>query len=140
MSAHLTEKEEKIKEILERLVQESAKGTLVVVEGKKDVRALRDLGVEGKIVPVKSSGKPLLDVISELEQTGTNKVILMLDFDRRGKELTAKMRRHLEGTGIVPDTTFWGQIFGLAGRDIKDVEGLAAYMETLERKYQRNSF
>ena len=125
---------------MERLTQESANGTPVVVEGKKDIEALRVLGVEGEMIPVKASGKSLLHIVSKLENSGKEEVILMLDFDRRGKELTAKLRHHLEGSAIATNTTFWGEIFGLIGKDVKDVEGLAAYMETLRKKSKRSSY
>jgi len=139
LSTHLKDKEEKIREILERLIQESAKGIPVVVEGKKDIEALRLLGVEGEMIPVKASGKSLLYAVSKLENSDKGEVILMLDFDRRGKELTAKLKRHLEGSPIATNTTFWGEIFGLIGKDVKNVEGLATYMETLRRKSERSS-
>lgn len=134
MSAHLKEKEEKILQILEGLAEESGKGTLIIVEGKKDIEALRLLGMKGKIVSAKTGGKTLLDVISEIEETEVQGVILLLDFDRRGKELTKNLRQHLEKTCIKPNLMFWRSIHRLVGAEVKDVEGLASYMETLKRK------
>lgn len=134
LSARLKQKEEKILHILERLAEETARGTLIIVEGKKDVEALTTLAVEGKMVCAKTGGKSLLDVISEIEKTGRREVILLLDFDRRGKEWTKRLKRHLEQAGITPNTTYWTELFGFVGKEIKDVEGLAAYLETLKSK------
>ncbi|MEM3696408.1 MAG: toprim domain-containing protein [Candidatus Bathyarchaeia archaeon] len=134
MLAHLKEKEEKILQILEQLAQENQKGTPIIVEGKKDIEALKALNVEGKIISAKTGGKRLLDIISELEKTKTQKVILLLDFDRRGKELTKNLVKHIEKMGVEVNLRFWSELLGLAGKELKDVEGLATYIETLKKK------
>ncbi|MDH7476936.1 MAG: toprim domain-containing protein [Candidatus Bathyarchaeota archaeon] len=134
MSTHLKEKEEKILQILEQLTEETQKGTPIIVEGKKDIEALKALNVEGKIISAKTGGKSLLDTISELEKTQTQKVILLLDFDRRGKELTKNLKKHLERMRIEVNLKFWRELLGLLGKELKDVEGLATYIETLKKK------
>jgi 5S rRNA maturation endonuclease (ribonuclease M5) len=131
----LKEKEEKISEILSALAQESAKGTVILVEGKKDVETLRALGVEGPIVTVKTGGKSFLDVISELE-IKTSKVILFLDFDRRGKQGTNRLKRDLERAGIKVDLEFWLGLLKSIGKDVQCVEGLNAYLRNLRIKTQ----
>ncbi|HVP93010.1 MAG TPA: hypothetical protein VMS94_04635, partial [Acidobacteriota bacterium] len=68
MSTHLKDKEEKILQILKYLAEESAKGTPIIVEGKKDIETLRILDVEGTIIAAKTGGKTLLDTISEIEK------------------------------------------------------------------------
>ncbi|MGC9346066.1 MAG: toprim domain-containing protein [Candidatus Bathyarchaeales archaeon] len=134
MSTRLKEKEEKILRFLECLTEESAKGTPIIVEGRKDVETLRALAVEGEIISAKTGGKSLLDVICEVEKSGAREVILLLDFDRRGKEWTKRLKQNLEKAKIKPNTTFWIKISELVGREVKDVEGLVAYMETLKRR------
>ena len=134
MSAHLKEKEEKILQVLECVAEESAKGTPIIVEGKNDVEALRNLAVKGKIISAKTGGKSLLDVISEVEKTSASEVILLFDFDRRGKEWTKRIRQQLERARIKPNTRFWRELLTLVGREVKDVEGLTTYMETLKSK------
>lgn len=134
LSTHLKEKEEKILQVLERLVKESAKGIPIIVEGKKDVEALRALAIEGKIIEAKTSGKSMLDVISEVEECETQEVILLLDFDRRGREWTKRLKQYLEKMQIKPNIFFWKKLLSIAGREVKDVEGLASYMATLKKK------
>lgn len=134
LSAHLKEREERLERLLERLAEESARGTPIVVEGKKDIAALRALGVEGQTISVKTSGKSLLDAVCEIEHARVRRVILLLDHDRRGKDGTRRLKKHLEEAKITPDLAFWNQIFGLVGREVKDVEGLTAYMERLKSK------
>ena len=135
MLRRLKEKEEKISEILSALAQESAKGTIILVEGKKDVETLRALGVEGPIVTVKTGGKSFLDVVSELE-TKTSKVILFLDFDRRGKQDTNRLRHGLERAGLKVDLEFWLGLLKSIGKDVQCVEGLNAYLGNLRIKTQ----
>ena len=134
MSTHLRDKQDKILQILECLIEESARGKPIIVEGKKDLEALRTLGVQGKIVTAKTGGKSRLDLISEIEKAGSQEVILLLDFDRRGREWTAFLRQNLEKARIRTDMTFRRELIRFAGRELKDVEGLAGYMQTLSEK------
>jgi len=130
----LQRKAERLTQLLEKLAKETAKGTLIVVEGQKDVSALHQLGIEGNIVSSKTSGKSFLDTLTEIENRKVSDVILLLDFDRRGVEWTHRLKQHLEKTRIKPNMTFWNQLYGLVGRDLKDIEGLPAYLETLKKK------
>jgi 2,5-diamino-6-(ribosylamino)-4(3H)-pyrimidinone 5'-phosphate reductase len=125
---------EKIQKLLERLAKQSAKGTPIVVEGKNDIQSLHKLGVTGDIILAKTSGKSFLDVLGEIEQRERSEVILLFDFDRRGKEWTHRMACRLEGIKIAPNLLFWKMLLGLVGRDVKDIEGLAAYLETLRNR------
>ena len=134
LQRRLKEKEEKATEALARLADESAKGTPILVEGKKDVEALRALGVAGPVVTVKTGGKSFIDVVSELEEKNTVKVVLLLDFDRRGKQGTNRLRRNLEGTGIKVELAFWLALLGTIGKDVQCIEGLNAYMKTLRTR------
>ena len=134
MSAALQRKAERLSELLAKLGTESTKGVPIVVEGQKDVGALRQLNVEGRIVSSKTSGKSFLDILTEIENLRVREVILLLDFDRRGVEWTHRLKQHLEKTRIKPNIAFWNELYGLVGRDLKDIEGLPAYIETLGNK------
>jgi 5S rRNA maturation endonuclease (ribonuclease M5) len=125
---------EKIQKLLERLAKQSAKGTPIVVEGRKDIQSLHKLGITGDIILAKTSGKSFLDVISEIEKKERSGVILLFDFDRRGKEWTHRMSLRLEGMKITPNCLFWRMLLGLVGHDVKDIEGLATYIETLKNR------
>jgi 2,5-diamino-6-(ribosylamino)-4(3H)-pyrimidinone 5'-phosphate reductase len=134
LSTSLKEKEEKILRVLECLAEESAKGTPIIVEGKKDIETLKTLAVKGKIITAKTGGKSLQDVIFEVENIGAQEVILLFDFDRRGKEWTKRIKQQLERARIKPNITFWRELLTLVGREVKDIEGLTTYMETLKSK------
>jgi 5S rRNA maturation endonuclease (ribonuclease M5) len=133
----LQEKEERITNVLATLAEESAKGTPILVEGKKDVNALRNLGVKGPVWSVKTGGKSFIDVVSEFEESKASRVILLLDFDRRGKEGTKRLQLNLEKAKIKTDVEFWRALSWLAGRDVQCVEGLVAYLENLTARIGR---
>jgi len=139
VSTKLKDKETKIQQIIAKLAEESSKGKPIVVEGKKDTQALWELGINGRILTVKSGGKSFLESTIELEKLGTSEVILLLDLDRRGKEGTFRLKRNLEGVRIKANTKFWTDLQGLVGRDIKCIEGLTTYLNTLHQKAMRPS-
>ncbi len=134
MSTRFKEKQEKIEKILSRLVDASAKGKPVVVEGKKDEQALRELGVCGLVLTVKTGGRSFLDVTGEIENLSSREVVLLLDFDRRGKEGTLKLKQDLERAKIKANTMFWAKLKGLVGRDIQCIESLPSYLCMLAQK------
>jgi 2,5-diamino-6-(ribosylamino)-4(3H)-pyrimidinone 5'-phosphate reductase len=134
LSTRLKEKEEKILQVLEALAEESAKGTPIMVEGKKDVEALRSSGVAGTLLTVKTGGKTFLDAVYEIEKMKVPEVILLLDFDRRGKQGTKRLKHSLERAKIKPNIKFWRQLAALAGKEIQCIESLTAYLNTLRAK------
>jgi 2,5-diamino-6-(ribosylamino)-4(3H)-pyrimidinone 5'-phosphate reductase len=129
---------ERILTLLERLAKQSAKDTPIVVEGRNDIQALHKLGITGDIILAKTSGKSFLDVLNEIEKKEKHQVILLFDFDRAGKEWTRRLASCLEGAKIIPNLFFWRMLLGLVGREVKDIEGLATYLETLKKRSSKS--
>lgn len=134
MSTRLKEKEEQILQVLKQLAEENRSGKPIIVEGQKDAETLRELGINGQIIFAKTGGKSLLDVVSEIEVAGASEILMLLDFDRRGKELTERLKRHIEKAGVRANMYYWLKLSSLVGKEVKDVEGLAKYMKTLKSK------
>jgi 5S rRNA maturation endonuclease (ribonuclease M5) len=134
LSTHLEEKLEKIEQLLARLVEESGKGALIVVEGKKDAEALKTLGVDGAVVTVKTGGKSFLEATTEIDASGAREVILFLDFDRRGREGTKRLQMSLERDKIKVDTQFWRELHSLVGKEVSCIESLPSYLDTTQQK------
>jgi 5S rRNA maturation endonuclease (ribonuclease M5) len=130
----LTDKKEKILQALSEIAAESTKGILIIVEGKKDMDALRNFGVTGPVLTAKTGGKSFIHLLNEIELTQPREVVLLLDFDRRGKEATARFAAGLERARIKPDLIFWRSLRALAGREVQCIESLTSYLQTLERK------
>ena len=124
----------KIEQILAQLTEESRKGKLIVVEGKKDAETLQELGVNGTILTVKTGGKSFLQAAQEIESLGVSEVILLLDFDRRGKEGTKRLQESLERGKIKVNTKFWRELSGLMSREIQCIECLTSYLRNLQEK------
>lgn len=126
------EREEKTQKIISEIYEESDKGKLIIVEGKKDAQALRELGFNGRILEVKTGGKYFLDATAEIERVAAGEVILLLDFDRRGVQGTQRLKENLERTRIKVNTRFWQNLQYLVGRKINCIESLTSYLQTLQ--------
>lgn len=87
------ERLERLERVLARL-DEDSHGSPIVVEGLRDEAALRALGVTGEIM-VYNRGGSVLDVADRLR--GRRSVVLLLDWDRKGGQLTRLLRAQLEG-------------------------------------------
>ncbi|KYH41566.1 MAG: hypothetical protein AYL31_004110 [Candidatus Bathyarchaeota archaeon B26-1] len=138
MSTRLEERLERILRVIENLAREAAMGVPIIVEGVKDLKALNRLNVKGDILLAKASGKTFLGLLGEIEERGKPEVILLLDFDRRGREWTRLLVENLERNKIKPNITYWRELRSLAGREVKDIEGLSRCVETLKRKVNRD--
>lgn len=130
----LERKLERIICLIEDLRSEAAKGALLLVEGEKDAEVLRDIGIECEILAVKSRGKSLQDVLDEIRWFGDREIILLMDFDRRGRELATHLVQNLERMKVKFNLSFWRELSRLLENDLKDIEGLATYIETLRRR------
>jgi len=134
LSTRLKEKREKLEQLISKLAEEAAKGNPMVVEGKKDAQALQEVGVNGSVVTVKTGGKSFFEATMEIERLDVGMVILLLDFDRRGREGTLRLKHDLERTKIKVNTRFWRELQGLVGREIQCIESLPSYLLTLQQK------
>jgi len=121
---------EELTSLIDGLSEEATKGVPIIVEGKKDALTLQKLGITGRIICVKISRKPLHDFLDEACQG--LEVIILTDFDRRGAQLSRAITQYLQGKSVKPNLHFWREIGSLIRRDVKDVEGLASYMEKLK--------
>lgn len=134
MSTHLKDRVEKIQEIITKLIEEANKGKLIVVEGKKDAQALQELGISGKILMLKTGGKSFLEATKQIETFNVSEVVLLLDYDRRGKESTKRLQQDLEHVKVKANVKLWRELHGLVGRELQCIESLPNYLETLKAK------
>jgi 5S rRNA maturation endonuclease (ribonuclease M5) len=134
MSRSLKRRLEEIQLLLDNLIAKAADGTPIIVEGLRDKESLENLEVKGDIISAKTAGKTFLDVLQEIENREKDEVILLMDFDKRGREMTTHLAQSLENNRIKANTIFWKKLSSLVCRDVKDIEGLATYVQTLSRK------
>ncbi len=73
----------------------SEDGWCLLVEGKRDVTALRKLGFIGKVVTITSVGRFGVSAFG-----GATKVIILTDLDREGAVLTSRYLKLLSHDGL----------------------------------------
>ncbi len=115
-----TDRLEAIESILERLRKEN-EDTPIIVEGRRDEESLSALGFTGEIIQI-NRGKRIVATCEGL--AGTERVILLFDWDRKGAELTKAFGDALRQEGIEYDTRMRSELAVLVKKDIKDVQSL----------------
>ena len=93
-------RKEKLEKILGRIAVESTSGTVIIGEGRNDKEALRKLGLTGQILCFKSSGKGLTDFLGDIK---ARKAIVLTDFDKEGKTISARINEELAHLSIKSD-------------------------------------
>ncbi len=120
---------------LSRIVEELSscveQGMPILIEGKKDEEALRELGINGNIIKVSGSGLKLFE-IAEIAANTSSKVIILTDFDKKGDILAKKLSEDIQSLGSHPDLNIRKNIIKITRRYIKDIESLPKHMKQLE--------
>jgi 5S rRNA maturation endonuclease (ribonuclease M5) len=138
LSTRLKDKEEKFLTILDSLTEESRNGIPILVEGRKHVKRLGKLGISGIIITVKTKGKSFNDVVSEIQKIGALEVILLLDFDKRGKKGTRYLQENLEHVKVKYNLIFWQKLIALTNKEIQYIESLDVYLCNLRNRIMKS--
>ncbi len=85
---------EKLRSFVGQLNEEYERGSVVVVEGRRDAKALSSIGFTGNPA-VFHNFKGVTDFVDIHEHMG-KKIILLLDMDRTGKYLTGRLVSQLQ--------------------------------------------
>lgn len=81
-------------------LKNTAQNAVILVEGKKDKIALRKLGVDSAIFLLNNKKS----LVETSETIAASDIILMLDSDLKGRELTRKMKNHFQAQGVHVNT------------------------------------
>jgi 5S rRNA maturation endonuclease (ribonuclease M5) len=95
---------------------------IIIVEGIKDRRALSSFGIKNIFV---LSKKPLYAVVEEIASK-TDKVVILTDLDKKGKELYGRLRQDLQKHGVKIDRKFREFLFKKT--KLSHLEGLSTYV------------
>ncbi len=101
----------------------------IVVEGDKDIDALRKLDVDGPIISV-NIGSSLTDFCDKIAAKYKD-IIILTDWDRRGGYLCHTIKKNLEGR--VNCNLHYREIFAKNSM-IRTIEGLPSWIETMRNK------
>lgn len=92
----MEENERELVELIQGL-DSKYKKMLIIVEGKRDARVLRNLGVEAPIFKTQTrltKFDMIEKIISQVEEKG--QVLILTDYDHEGKEICSFIERELE--------------------------------------------
>lgn len=112
-----------LKNFITNLNREFEDSSLIVVEGKNDLAALQLIGFKGQAFMI-SNGKRILDLADQIESY--KKIILLFDYDNKGRELTHKSIKLLERS-ITVDTYYRKQLYRHSRGSIKYIEQLSNF-------------
>jgi 5S rRNA maturation endonuclease (ribonuclease M5) len=99
----------------------------VIVEGKRDSAALKSIGVSRKILEFHRFGglNKFVDSVSD------SKLIILLDGDRKGRYLTAKIIQQLERRTRI-DLSYKKKLVSITKGKIRCIEDLSSYESFLK--------
>ncbi len=110
-------------------LQDENKQIPIIVEGDKDIDALRKLDINGEIISV-NIGTSLTDFCDRIASK-YKEIIILTDWDRRGGYLCHTIKKNLEGR--VNCNTYYREIFAKNAM-IRTIEGLPSWIDTMRIK------
>jgi len=117
---------EELEKLRSLLLEESEdKETVIIVEGRRDYRTLKNLGVNtDKIILYSINSKEKLAKILEKSE----RVIVFTDFDKEGMKIEKEIKNLCQSIGIQFDVKikreFFRRLREITGKSIRDVEGI----------------
>ncbi|HPX78216.1 MAG TPA: toprim domain-containing protein [Methanobacterium sp.] len=121
---------QKLLSIMEELQHYAEQGMPIIIEGKKDEKSLKELGIEGNFIKVSGSPYKLFEIAEIAAQS--SKIIILTDFDKKGNELAQKLSEDIQRLGSYPNLQIRRRIMGITRRYIKDIESLSRHLHQLE--------
>jgi len=104
---------------------------LIIVEGRRDVLSLRNLGITEEIEIVKCANQPTAEFCEKIARTGKEAVILT-DWDRKGGILASRLAEQFQNLNVAYHTEYRETLLFYTKKEIKDVESLFSYVEKLK--------
>jgi 5S rRNA maturation endonuclease (ribonuclease M5) len=118
-----------LRNFVDRLNTESKKGSVIVVEGKRDVEALTRIGCTGHVM-VLNRFKGINNFVDS-QCSIDRKIILLLDMDRTGKYLTSKLMKQLQSRGGNVCLFYKKSLARISNGKVRHVEDLISYAPLL---------
>ena len=120
---------EDLEKALQEIKEENKKKIPIIVEGEKDLEALRKLNIKGSIITI-NHGISIIDFCDNIAKE-YKEIIILTDWDRRGGYLCQKIKTNLQGR--VKCNTKFREILA-KNSIIKTVEGLPSWLNTVRNK------
>ncbi len=105
----------------------------IIVEGKRDAIALRNLGYKGELIEL-NDGKSILFTVEILaKKLGRQGIfVILMDWDRTGEKLAKKLQRYGESCDLVPNLQIRKNLSSLCSKDVACIEELPAFINMLK--------
>ena len=100
----------------------------IIVEGKRDVSALRKIGLVGEIITL-HGGRGIYEFCEDIANQ-FHRVVLLMDWDIKGEHLYKSVSGHLRGLWE-EFSPFREIVKALCQKDIKDIEGVPMLLQRL---------
>jgi 5S rRNA maturation endonuclease (ribonuclease M5) len=113
-----------------------APGTVVVVEGERDRRSLRRLGIDGTILLV-HRGRTISETAQLLAATA-RRVIVLTDWDTEGGHLAQRLKEFLGSGRSGPDLEYRRRLARIVRGELVHVEGLYGWARRTGEKGNRS--
>jgi len=107
------------------LVESEVPGTVVVVEGERDRRSVRRLGLAGPVVAV-HGGKTLSETAQRLAAE-SHHVIVLTDWDGTGGRIARRLKEFLAAERLALDLDYRRRLAGALRGELAHVEGLSGW-------------
>ena len=107
-------------------------GSVVVVEGERDRRALRRLGLEARVLLV-HRGETLAQTAHRLLGQG-RRVIVLTDWDSEGGQFARRLKEFLEAERVALDLEYRRRFARILRGELVHVEGLYGWARRLAER------
>jgi 5S rRNA maturation endonuclease (ribonuclease M5) len=127
------ERLEDFQKLIEELIDENKK-IPIIVEGKKDKRALKVLGFKGGIYTI-NRGMQLFNFCEEISRKH-DRVIILTDWDSRGGRIAKILREGFAANSVRYRDDARAKLARICKKDVKDIEGLPKFQDGLKRRIE----
>lgn len=119
--------------LIEELIEDN-QDVPIIVEGKKDRRALKALGFKGLIYTI-NHGIPLFNFCEEISRKH-DRIIILTDWDSRGGRTAKILREGFAANGVKYGDDARARLARICRKDVKDIEALPKFLEGLKRRIE----
>ena len=115
--------------ILEKLQNNTSP---VIVEGKRDAAALKNLGFNGTIIEL-NDGTSVLTTIERIfqDQGSSTEFIILMDWDKTGNKLAKQLISYGEACDLNPNDEFRRALSIITAKEISCIEELPSFVLAL---------
>ncbi len=124
------EKYIEIKELINLISGMASSGLPLIVEGKRDIESLRELGISGNFIA--ASSRPPWEIAERAFLLGREALVLT-DLDEKGEEIAKEISRHIEELGGNPHREIREKVLRFK-KDFTRIEDMSQFVRKLEER------